>query len=588
MAGPWESYQATDRGPWSDYSPSNPEAPKAPSKPSLLDTAVKGSMEGFSKGGALAMIPGAIGAIGSDPNTGLGALRGASNIGSTLLRPVDAAIDAVTGKTDQNLSSLVTGKKPLSTNETRRQKLNEFFQQNADPESGAFKLGEIGTEIAGTSGVGGLLSKIPGLAQVAPKLASSLQSGGFSLNAPAATTVGGKLANAATRVGGGAAVGGASAGLVDPDSAGTGAAIGGALPGAVKVAGAVGGALRSAAEHILGAMTGTGAESVKTAFQAGKTGSKEFLENMRGNVSFEDVVAKAKEGLRNMRLERGNQYRSGMVDIKNDKSVLDMEPIVKSVQDLQTSGSFKGKTINEKSAGTTKEIADRVNDWAASNPAEFHTPEGLDALKQAVGDIRDSTQFGTPARRSADVVYNTIKNQISKQAPTYSKVMGDYAEASKTLSEVERALSLGEKSSKDTAIRKLQSLMRNNAQTNYGNRLDLAKTLEEKGGVNLGPAIAGQSMNSLMPRGVIGSIEKAGMMGAPFVAPHALMLAPLTSPRLVGEAAYGLGMASGGVGGLLSDATRGALPNQAGGLLSMEDPTIRALLYRGALSQSNP
>lgn len=510
-------------------------------------------------------------------NVGMGAVKGASNIGSTLLSP----IDRLTGTTD------------------RRQQIGEFFQQNADPQSLAFKGGELGAEVAGTAGIGGALAKgvraIPLVGQAVPKLATALESGGFNIGTPAASVLG-KVGDMATRVAGGAIVGGATAGAIDPEQAKTGAVIGGVLPPAVKVAGMVGSGLKSAADHILGAMTGTSAETVKSAFLSGQAGDRSFLENMRGNVPFDDVVASAKQGLSNMRAERAAQYRSGMVNIKGDKTVLDMTPIVDSVKNIQSAGNFKGKVINEKAAGTVEELANKVNDWAGSAPAEFHTPEGLDALKQAIGDIRDSTQFGTNARRAADSVYNAIKNQIQQQAPTYAKVMKDYSEASQTLSEVEKALSLGEKTSKDTAIRKLQSLMRNNAQTNYGNRLGLAKTLEQKGGVDITPAAAGQAMNSILPRGMIGAIEKVGMAGTPLAAlaspPVALGMlatAPFTSPRLMGEAMYGAGRLSGGLLGGLSSLTGGALPGGAQGQIAnsvMESPLLRAALYR--LNGANP
>ncbi len=502
-------------------------------------------------------------------NAAVGAVRGASRIGTTLLRPLDAT--GITGTTTQE----------------RTQALEDFSKENADPSSLAFKGADIGAQIAGTAGVPGALGKavgaagrlIPAFSSAAPKVATALQSGGLSLGgAPAATALG-KVGNAALRTGAGAATGYAMAGLVDPEQAGTGAMIGGALPGAVKAAGMVGKGLRSAGEHILGAMTGTGTEAIRGAVKAGQTGSKEFLENMRGDASFDDVVVAAKQGLKTMRAERAAQYRSGMVDIKADKSVLDMTPIVTAVDDLKSAGSFKGKVVNEKSAGIVKEIADKVDDWAKSAPEEFHTPEGLDALKQAVGDIRDSTQFGTNARRAADSVYNAIKSQIQAQAPTYSKVMKDYSEASTTLSEIERALSLGEKASKDTAIRKLQSLLRNNAQTNYGNRLNLAQTLEEKGGVNLGPSIAGQAMNTWTPRGLQklmagGGVPTLALMGEPI---SAAILGAASSPRLIGETMYGLGRMSGATGG----AARGMLGvTGANPLLeeAMANPALRAAL----------
>lgn len=176
-------------------------------------------------------------------NVAMGGLKAASDIGATLLRPVDAIYDKISGKTTPSLSNLVTGQVPRSTNEERRQQLADFFKQNANPDSYSFKGGELGGDIAGTAGVGGALGKIPAIAQYAPKLAAALESGGFRLNAPAATTAAGKLGDMAIRVAGGAAVGGASAGLINPSDAAAGAAIGGALPVVAKAAGAAGRAI---------------------------------------------------------------------------------------------------------------------------------------------------------------------------------------------------------------------------------------------------------------------------------------------------------------------------------------------------------
>jgi len=458
-------------------------------------------------------------------NMGMGALKGASRIGNTIVGSV------------------------MGDRKEREKTIDQFFGENSDPNSLAFKTGDIGTQIAGTAGATGALAKgaaaIPALAKYAPAIAS----GGFNLGA---AKTGKTLADGLTRAGTGAVGGYAMSGMVSPEDAGTGAAISAALPATVATAGKIGELLgrgaRAVGSNVLGAATGTGSEAVKAAYSAGKSGSTEFLDNMRGNVQFDDIVDKAKQGLAKMRETRGAQYRSGMIDIKADKNVIDMAPIEKAVNSISSMGSFKGQQINKNASGVVKEIEDTVANWAKLNPAEYHTPEGLDALKQAIGDIRDVTQFGTPARNSANAVYNAIKSEIQAQAPTYAKVMKDYSEASNTLKEVEKALSLGEKASKDTAIRKLQSLMRNNVNTNYGNRMSLANELERQGGVSLTPSIAGQAMSSAMPRGLAGPINSAGIGGAAMLGnPAVLAAAPFTSPRLMGEALYGMGAASRGV-----------------------------------------
>lgn len=502
-------------------------------------------------------------------NVALGALKGASDIGATLLYPWDKANDLIRGDREANLSGLITGKQPLSRNEERRQSLKSFFKENADPESVTFKGGEIAADIAGTAGVGGIAAKglrmIPGVAGAAPKVLSALETGGFKLGAPVATTLKGKALDAGTRALGGAVTGGLSAGLIDPNTAGTGALIGAATPAAVQTAGMVGRGAKNLASGVirktLGMTTGVGDEAIGAAFQAGKEGNKAFTDNLRGNVDMTDVLADAKSALNQMRMDRAAQYRAGMSELSKDKTVLDISPIQGAVSSLKSMGSFKGQAINKNAAGVVDEVSQAVDDWAKLNPAEYHTPEGLDALKKKIGDIRSVTQFGTPGRKAADTAYNAVKKQIKDQAPEYSKTMKDYDEASDLIDEIQKSFSLGEKASKDTAMRKLQSLMRNNVNTNYGNRLDLAKQLESSGGKELIPAIAGQAMSSATPRGLQG-LAATGSAIYGFSNPAFLASLPFQSPRLVGEAAYKLGQGRGMAGNAI-----GLLGNRATGLL---------------------
>jgi hypothetical protein len=510
-------------------------------------------------------------------NLAAGLVRGAGSIGATLLAPIDYAVDAIKGDRGPNVTGLVTGKQPLSRNEERRQAMDAAFaNMGAETDSLMYKGGKLGGEIAGTAGAGGVIANgiarfAPSVAKAAPSVIDAIRSGGFSANGAKG------LGGMAARTAGGAISGGASAGLVNPEDAGTGFLLGGALPAAVKVSGEVGkmakNAVSNVAKNTLGMTTGAGAETFGAAYQAGKQGGTSFLDNMRGNVPMTDVLDGAKEALAKMRIERGNQYRGGMVDIAKDKTVIDFKPIDNAISSLQQMGSFKGQVINKNAAGTVDEVSSLVNQWKSLDPAEYHTPEGLDALKKAIGDIRDATQFGTPGRRAADTAYNAVKTQIDMQAPTYAKVMKDYSQASEALTEIEKSLSLGNKAAADTSMRKLQSLMRNNVNTNYGNRLELAKKLESKG-ADILPAVAGQAASSWTPRGLQGLAATGAGMSS-IVNPATLAALPFTSPRLMGEAAYGLGALNRGAGGLLGKATGSPLLARGaqGGLLDFEKYT---------------
>lgn len=301
--------------------------------------------------------------------------------------------------------------------------------------------------------------------------------------------------------------------------------------------------------NALGFATGAGADAVRQAYQSGKAGQGAFLENMRGNVPMTDVLDQAKGALSALRDERNAAYQTGMANVRGDKTVLDLAPIEQALQGTTGIGSFEGKTTNAAAVNTREKLATVLADWKGSDPSTYHTPAGLDALKKAVGAIREETQPHTQSRIVADRVYHAVGDTIKAQAPTYAGTMGDYANASKQIGEIERTFSLGEKAAQDTGMRKLQSVMRNNVNTNFGNRQVLAEALAERA-PDLKAAIAGQSMSSATPRGLakIAGPTAVGGVAAAAANPYLLAMLAGSSPRLVGEAAYAAGRGSGVAG----------------------------------------
>lgn len=327
-------------------------------------------------------------------------------------------------------------------------------------------------------------------------------------------------------------------------------------------------------KQALGLTTGVGGESIGQAYKAGLAGGEagEALKaNMRGNVEQTAVLDAAKQNLAELGRQRQQAYRANMQNIKGDKSILDFTGIDKAITDAQSKVVFKGKIKNEAAAQKLAEVEAKVADWKSLDPADFHTPEGLDALKQSIGETLESIPFeSTQQRLVVGEVYNSVKNEINKQAPTYAKTMKAYADASEQIKEIEKALSLGKKASVDTAMRKLQSLMRNNVNTNYGQRMRLAQELEAAGGRQLLPSLAGQSLNQLVPRGIQGATSIPTSLGAFSLGglPLTLAYGAASSPRLVGEAAYGAGRVA---KGLLDVQNR--MPN-------IDYPTMFNLLYQ--------
>lgn len=171
-----------------------------------------------------------------------GAFRGAGSIGATLLKPVNRY---------NKDGAKIDGE---AVDAQRRAGMDDALSSmGADPSSLVFKGGKLLTEVAGTLGVGGGLAKGAQALGAGANTVSALGSAGMK-----AGTLTGAPALAA-RTAAGAATGGASAGLVDPNQAGVGALVGGALPGATKLAGATGKAIgdgiRKTGRSIVGAVS---------------------------------------------------------------------------------------------------------------------------------------------------------------------------------------------------------------------------------------------------------------------------------------------------------------------------------------------
>lgn len=325
--------------------------------------------------------------------------------------------------------------------------------------------------------------------------------------------------------------------------------------------------------NALGRTTGAGARSIRDAGSAGRelggpqrifpkdaetvANADALVTNMNKGAEVDNVVGRAKGALGQVIKERGKDYRAGMVDISKDATVLDFAPIDAAVAKADQIANYKGVRLNRSAGETNQEISTIVNDWKTLNPesplfkgvdpaeltaANFHTPEGLDALKRVVGDIRDTLDQGSPARTAADNAYNAIKGQIVEQAPAYAKVMADYERASDKIREASKTFSITEKATNDTAARKLLSATRDNVQTNNKGRANVLDMLAEHDST-LPYAIAGQAFQSPLPRGLVANGTAA--YGASHVLPG-LLADPVTaigtmaafSPRVVGNAVY--------------------------------------------------
>lgn len=321
----------------------------------------------------------------------------------------------------------------------------------------------------------------------------------------------------------------------------------------VRAAGAAVRPIGTGISEIVGGIgTHTGGEAIRQMAKAGYEGgekAKQAAAFMRDKASVSDLLSEAEMALSKIKQDRSAAYTKAMQGVSQDKTVLNFSDIDSAVNSALSVKQFKGKSTSPSTSKVQQELTAVIDDWKQQNPADFHTAEGLDALKQTIGDIRDATEYGTPSRKVADMVYDSVKSEITKQAPEYAKIMKDYSEASELISEIQRHLLGKDKGSPISAARKLQSLLSASGK-NKQLEMGLAKQLEQAGASNLMAGLSGLSLQGVAPRGLAGQAG-IGLGGLGIIAGNPAIGVPfltMQSPRLMGEAALATGRGAGMLG----------------------------------------
>lgn len=406
--------------------------------------------------------------------------------------------------------------------------------------------------------------------------------GDLSVIATAGGTAAARLPGAAGKVGRMVETAGR---VMDPLSAivGAGEIIG---PGAYRMArekapGVVTGA-QNIPSNLMGMPSAVGGETIREGAAAGFGRSmagadtpeaSAFLRNLRNpSENVDSVVKVSLDAIRNMKDRSYQQYLAGMQTLDRNPIPLNLDSVRQAVLNAKPAmyDQFVGKDVRPPSHKAWDQMNSAVEGYLAdaqSNPALL-MPRAVDEFKQVVYDIGKTLPGGqtdSDIRGIARAAYNGIKDVIVRHDPDYAKVMKDSEEALSNVRELEETFAL--KPGKegrvniDNATRRLQSIFRNNANTNYGRRAVLGEQLAEADiSGELMPSLAGQMASSPQPRGLQGLVPAAGGAiggvtalqqllsgtGSPLTTLGLTALgAGLTSPRLAGEAAYYMGRGAG-------------------------------------------
>lgn len=300
----------------------------------------------------------------------------------------------------------------------------------------------------------------------------------------------------------------------------------------------IGKGIQKAMPYVLSTTTGASDDAIRSAYNIGKSGSesakKAFRGNLTGKTPVRKVINDAEDALKNIHKNASKNYEAQKAVIFKDTTPLSPSDILNTAKKEAETLTYNGKMVASKSAQReAKEILGAVNRFKKDN-----TIAGFDAMKRAVQGVDVKTKDGL---RIQTRISNAIKDTIKKQNPDYKELQAGYSEAEDLMKDIRDSLKLG-RGNKETATRSILQSVRNNVNANFGNKLNAVKMLEKEGEKDLLPALYGQELSAKVPRGLSRIIpQSTAILAGSIVNPATLLALPASSPRLVGEMAYGLG-----------------------------------------------
>lgn len=306
--------------------------------------------------------------------------------------------------------------------------------------------------------------------------------------------------------------------------------------------------------------THTGPDSLNIAASAGYKGGEAgqaFAKNLRDSAGIysDNVVDDIYRAIDKVKADDLAKYKSNRANVLgSNQEIIDASGLYGDIKKALYKGiDEKGYDIAPQAMPVRSAIAKQVDKFKKAHGNEV-TADALDGFKQSLYNAANpKVGHDRSARAILTDSYNQVKDKITESAPAYSGMMDESQAAITALQNLQAEMSTGYGKNIDTTLRKAQSALRNNANTNYGKRVAYLDRLQDASGLPIKEQIAGQALASFKPRG-IGSLGMPGAAayGLATQNPLSLALIAAQSPRLMGELAFASGKAGRKIEGLLS------------------------------------
>lgn len=292
-----------------------------------------------------------------------------------------------------------------------------------------------------------------------------------------------------------------------------------------------------------GFTTGAGKESVKKAYEAGLNNIPEFKQTLR-DMPLEGLRVEAQGSLQSIKDARSLDYQNKLGNISQSTTDLNFKPVKDNLAQLELAYNikrnkdgtfdFSRSTVDRNAVNDIETIINTVDEWGSQ--AGDLTPKGMDILKRKLDDFYSESKN---SRGFVTSLKNKVKNTIVDQVPEYKTMLKNYEKTSNEITEIEKSLSLGNRTSIDTGLRKLMSALKDNNEF----RGNLIQKLDEANQGQLATKLAAINLSSWTPNSLMGKGIDIAAIGSLFYgfSPQMAIALGTASPRVVGELAYRLG-----------------------------------------------
>jgi len=292
--------------------------------------------------------------------------------------------------------------------------------------------------------------------------------------------------------------------------------------------------------------TGKPIKTFLDASRAGYAKNPEFMRHFSGEANAEDLVSRVEGGLNKVADQRSKDYIAGMADPIKSQTPLGFGMVDTALVEAEKKFKNLGKVYNQEAKNAYDEALAKIDEWR-NQPQQpgANALEDFDKLKRALSEVHGkySRDFGaeSPAAKVASDLRKSVFETIKKQDPRYADVMEQYERSTQKIKEIRKEL-LGGKTT--TVGAKMRKILRSQNDAHKGKLLKELEAIDP----DIGYALAGQELSSLVPQGLVGKIMAGSLplaAGASTLNPAAILAGAASSPMLTGGAMYGVGALGG-------------------------------------------